>query len=285
MTDYRVSVITRTFNRPKMLRRALESIAAQTWEDKEVVVINDGGEDVEDIVRGFEGRLDVVYLSFPPDEKPGRCVAATKGIEASTGRWIAYCDDDDVYFPDHLETLMTAAKETGAKVLYTDGNVATEEPTGVDGEYEVPKVEPGPSEDFSRVGFYQGCYIHLSTFCHLRSVFDEQGGFDPELLVLEDLDLYFRYAFDHPFHHVPERTTQWAIRTDNTNAVTSMRKEFEETNRQLARKYLHIAVGDLVQMLQQGHVEIQGIMAGNSALMEKIERLEARVAELEGREK
>ncbi|HGY92257.1 MAG TPA: glycosyltransferase [Planctomycetes bacterium] len=284
MTDpYSVSVITRTCNRPRMLARAIESVAAQTWEQKQLVVVNDGGESVEDIVAPYRDRMDVVLLEFSPEEKPGRCLAQVRGIEAASGSWIAYLDDDDFWFPDHLQTLMEAAKETGAKVLYTDANKAIEEPDE-NGNYVVTRVEPGPSEDFSRAGFYLGCYIHLSTFCHHRTVFDEHGGFDPELPVLEDLDLFYRYAFDYVFHHIKKVTAQFSVRTDYTNAITSMRREFVETNEMLAKRYLHMAVGDMMVMLVRGRDQINGLYNMVTALSSRVEELERRIADLEKNE-
>ena len=60
-----------------------------------------------------------------------------------------------------------------------------------------------------------------------------------EVPVLEDLDLFFRYSHDHPFHHVKKVTTQFQVRSDNTNAISAMRKEFLETREALWRKYMH----------------------------------------------
>ena len=283
MIKERVSVIIRTYNRRKMLRRAIESVAKQTWENREAVVINDGGESVQDIVDEFAGQVDIVHLPFDAANKPGRCGAANEGIEASTGEWICYLDDDDFYYPNHLETLMAAAKDSGAMCLYTDSNLGQEEPMGEDGEYVIINVEPGPSEDFTRYGFYIGTYIHLSTFCHHRRLYDALGGFDLELSVLEDLDLFFRYSHDHEFHHVRKVTTQFQVRGDNTNAITSMRKEFVETREMLWRKYMHTVIPDMMVLMKEGHARLLGFAAKQDELLCRIDELEGRVAELENR--
>lgn len=279
MTEPRCSIIVRTFNRPRMLRRALASIADQTWKNVEAVVINDGGASVQDIVEEFRKRIHIVHLDFGPDEKPGRCLAATKGIEASTGRWIAYLDDDDIYYPDHIETVMRAAIASGAQCLYTDGMMA-EERLLANGDYEVTRLIPGPSEDFSRALFYTTAYIHLSTFVHSRAVFEKHGGFDPELPVLEDLDLYFRYSQDHSFEHLKKVTTQYHIRDDDTNAVTKMRREFRETKETLARKYLHTVVSDMMFFIVHGQAKLIETVQRVDELTQKIAQLEKKAAEL-----
>ena len=271
----------RTFNRPKMLQRALASVAEQTYANREAVVINDGGESVAAIVAEFEPKLDIIHLEYGADDKPGRCLAATKGIEASSGDYIAYLDDDDIHYPDHLEALMERAVETQALCLYTDANVGTETPTGVAGEYVISELRPGASEDFSRTGFYRGCYIHLSTFCHHRSVFEKHGGFDTELPVLEDLDLFFRYAQDHDFEHVPRYTAQYQIRTDDTNAVTAMRKEFQETREALCQKYLHSAVTDVMTYIEEGRGRLEALHGMIFALVDRVESLEARLQKID----
>lgn len=281
MSEPRCSIIMRTFNRPRMLRRALESVAAQTWKNVEAIVVNDGGEDVRPIIDDFRAKFHVVYLNFDADEKPGRCIAATKGIEASSGSWIAYLDDDDVFYPDHVETVMRAAMKSGAACLYTDGMMA-EETLLPDGGYAVKRLIPGPSEEFSRALFYTNAYIHLSTFVHQRSVFEKHGGFDPELPVLEDLDLYFRYSQDHAFEHIKKVTTQYHIRDDDTNAVTKMRREFRETKETLARKYLHTVVSDMMFFIVHGQAKLIETVQRVNELTRKIEALESKAAEILG---
>ncbi len=282
-TEPRVSIIIRTYNRPKMLRRALESVGRQTHKNLEAVVINDAGIDVQPLIDEFKDHFDILYLTFSPENKPGRCKAANEGIAQSSGEWICYLDDDDFYYPDHIETLMHEAKRTGALVLYTDANRGTEEPGEHPGDYVITAVGEGPSEDFSRAGVYCGCYIHLVTFCHHRKLYQQQGGFDENLPVLEDLDLFFRYAFDHEFHHIKKKTAQFQIRTDDTNAVTSMRREFSDTMEMLCKKYLHTAVGDMMVLIQEGRARLLGTAAMVEDLVVRIATLEHRISELENR--
>ncbi|MEE9394033.1 MAG: glycosyltransferase [Planctomycetota bacterium] len=279
MSEPRVSIIIRTFNRPDMLKRALDSVASQTWTNREVVVVNDAGCDVKNLLDELAPKMpqgwgDIVYLNFDRANKPGRCLAATKGIEASSGEWICYLDDDDFYYPNHLEVLMDKAATCDSKVFYTDANRGTEEPVGKDGAYVITTVGPGPSEDFSQTGFYVGCYIHLVTFCHHRSVFDAMGGFDTSLDVLEDLDLFFRYSQDHDFVHVPIVTGQFQIRTDNSNAVTAMRDEFVQTREQMLAKYLHTVVRDLMISLVQGKAALAAVNSQFESVNARIKRLE-----------
>ena len=88
----RASVIIRTYNRPQLLRRAVESVAKQTWRNLELVVANDAGEDVSELLDAFRGDFekpeDLVYLNWSQEEKPGRCTAGNLAVEASSGDWM-----------------------------------------------------------------------------------------------------------------------------------------------------------------------------------------------------
>lgn len=123
-----VSVILRTVNRPESLARALQSVLCQGHPRIQVVVVNDGGVDVAGVVEGFRAgveRLDLVTL----ERNRGRGGAGNAGLETVVGEWVAFLDDDDVWKPDHLETLVKALRtRPGARAAYT--GVEMEGPEG-----------------------------------------------------------------------------------------------------------------------------------------------------------
>ncbi len=99
-----VSIIVRTKDRPHLLRRALESLARQTYPRVEAVVINDGGQDVTPVVERFEGRFEaLVHRVISPGM--GRTRAANVGISLARGQWVGFLDDDDLLLPRAIERL------------------------------------------------------------------------------------------------------------------------------------------------------------------------------------
>ena len=267
-----VSVITRTRNRHDLLREAVESVAAQDYPHVELVVINDGGAPVEEVLAPYMGRLDVQLLNL---DSVGRCRAGNAGLEAARGTWITWLDDDDLYHPDHLSTLLHGIRTSGKQIAYTDAWQIKERRLE-DGSYEEVERSVPWSEDFSRVMMFRQSFIHLVTVMHHRDCAIRLGGMDPTLEVLEDWDMFFRFSEDYEFHHIKKTTAAFRVRDDMTNAVTAMRKEFVETRRRLFGRYAHLAMPELLNQLQLGVSEIAALHARISALESRVQDLESR---------
>lgn len=269
-----VSVILRTRNRPEFLREALESVAAQTWPRVEAVVVNDGGAPVDDVLEAFRGRVDVRHLDLQPGV--GRCAAANRALAASRGSRIAYLDDDDLYYPNHLEVLVEGLERSGRRVGYTDAHCIRQRRDPASGLYVEESRTLVLSHDFNRLRFLRESYIHIVTVMHDRICFEQAGGFDESLEVLEDMELFFRYSRDWPFHHIPRVTAAYRIRDDGTNAVTSMPEEFTRTRERLFGRYAHSVFHEFLTAMEGG----QQLLA---QLADRVKRLEAEVRELRSR--
>jgi glycosyltransferase involved in cell wall biosynthesis len=100
-----LSVIVPLFNKAAYIRRALDSIAHQTFGDFEVIIVDDGSTDGSDMIAGSypDARFRVVR-----QENQGPGAARNAGIAKSTGELIAFLDADDEWLPHHLETAVRA---------------------------------------------------------------------------------------------------------------------------------------------------------------------------------
>src|SRR6266481_6200086 len=103
MKNPHVSVVIPTFNRPVLLRDALESLTTQKGVPFEVAVINDAGTNVGDVVSQYKEKLQINYFSLPVNK--GLPTARNTGLKFSKGEFVAYLDDDDIYLPGHLKAL------------------------------------------------------------------------------------------------------------------------------------------------------------------------------------
>ena len=112
-----VSVIVRTKDRPALLANALRSIAEQTYSNLEIVVVNDGGQDVKDVITALSGEIPVTYINH--EKSKGGAVAANSGLKAARGLYLNFLDDDDILYPGHVETLVSYLVDARDKVAYS----------------------------------------------------------------------------------------------------------------------------------------------------------------------
>lgn len=198
----RVSVVVRTRDRPELLAEALESLAASTYRQVEVVLVNDGGAPPSPPA-DFPFGLVRVEL----ERNQGRAAAANAGVAAATGDYLAFLDDDDLVEPEHLQTLVGLAGGAGVRVAYTDAAVGVYE-LGAEGwtcrERRLPY-----SRDFDPDLLLFDNYIPLHTLLVERRLFAEAGPFDPELAFFEDWDFLIRLAARAPFHHLRRVTCEY----------------------------------------------------------------------------
>jgi glycosyltransferase involved in cell wall biosynthesis len=107
-----VSVVMPTRDRPAMLGRALESVRRQQHDAVEVIVVNDGGQDVSDIVSRFpQARL------IGHEHPRGVSAARNRALDEARGEYVAFLDDDDIYFKDHLSSMVMALETHHADVM------------------------------------------------------------------------------------------------------------------------------------------------------------------------
>jgi len=118
----KVSVIIPTYNRFKYLLNAIQSIKAQTYKNVEIIVINDCSTQPE--YYNHDWNVTIIHLKQNSKEIMGFACAAfvrNAGIEVATGKYIAFCDDDDIWFSNKLELQIAAMLKTGCKMSSTEG--------------------------------------------------------------------------------------------------------------------------------------------------------------------
>jgi len=213
-----VSVIVPTFNRPEMLRKALSSILAQTYENFEILVINDCGTDVRVVVEGLNNSGRIRYLSH--DRNQGLSAARNTGLRAARGKYIAYLDDDDIYLPNHLDTLVRFLECSGKPVAYTDAYClrltrSEDEPFH---ETEERFVHGSDEWDNDRI-LYEN-FVPVLCFMHQRQCIGATGCFDESLSTHEDWEMWLRLSRRHEIVHIPVVTCEFR-RNESVHSMTN----------------------------------------------------------------
>ncbi|MBP1730305.1 MAG: glycosyl transferase [Deltaproteobacteria bacterium] len=181
-----VSVIITTYNRRKYLKPAVESVLAQDYPDKEIIVIDDGSDDAtEDEAR----TLPVRYVW---KENGGISSARNLGISLAKGDFIAFLDVDDLWLKGKLSMQMRMMEETGNLISYTD------EIWVRNGK----RLNQGKKHRKYSGFIYERCLplciISPSSAVVARKVYDDVGLFDETLPACEDYDMWLRIACRHP---------------------------------------------------------------------------------------
>jgi glycosyltransferase involved in cell wall biosynthesis len=220
-----VSVIVATYNRPDRLYECLRSVLGQTYPKIEMVVVNDAGIDVKEIIESLNDNGNITYLEHPNNR--GIAAARNTGVAASKGKFIAYLDDDDIYYPEHIESLVRVLESGDYRVAYTDAHRGHQKT--IDGRRMVTKRDVPYSCDFDFNHLLIRNFIPTPCIVHEKSCLDDVGNFDESLPVLEDWDLWIRLSRIYPFRHVRKVTCEFAWETDGGTLTSGRRVLFRQT--------------------------------------------------------
>lgn len=228
-----VSVIIPTFNRPDQLLCALKSVLEQTFTAFEAVVVNDCGIDVSKLLKTLDDHR-IVHLRH--EKNKGLAATRNTGIRAARGKYIAYLDDDDEFYPDHLQTLVDTLEGSQFKAAYTDGDKCFYEEK--DGSLILVEKFVEHSVEFDPIRMLIQNYIPVLCMMHEKACLDNIGLFDETMSVHEDWDLWARLSRAIPFKHVKRTTCAYNITLNaQKNMTTTRRLEFVKTMQHIYRKH------------------------------------------------
>lgn len=187
-----ISVVIPLYNKVRHIKRALDSVLAQTYRDFEVVAVNDGSTDGSEKVveRYADPRIRLVH-----QENAGVSAARNRGICEARADLIAFLDADDEWFPDHLAVINSLAGRypqcgffaTGRRVEDERGNRRVVEFRGIPGE----SLE-GIIDNYVRSFLNGDQLVHSSSVAVMRSCFKEVGLFLEGEHYGEDWEMWFR---------------------------------------------------------------------------------------------
>jgi GT2 family glycosyltransferase/acetyltransferase-like isoleucine patch superfamily enzyme len=211
-----VTIVTRTYrNRNEFLRQAIMSVLNQTYPNVELVIVEDGGETMKDLVAEFQSP-DGRPIRFYGMDKVGRSVTGNYGLEMARGTYCMFLDDDDLLFSDHVEVLVAAlAKNRESVAAYS---LAMEVGTNVaaDGRYiEVSHETPSYyKHEYDYDILLDHNFIPIQSLLFQRSLYLQRGGFETDMSNLEDWNLWLRYGYGNTFTYVAKTTSLFRTPAD-----------------------------------------------------------------------
>lgn len=274
----KVSVILPTYNRAFLIKETIESVLTQTYQDFELIIVDDASNDpTPDVVAGF--RSD--KIKYFKVEKRGRSGARNFGLKRATGSYISFIDSDDLFLPHKLEKqveLLRNRKEYG--MIYTAAYSINDRGARIPSVYnrnDIMRVSPKQGHKrayfnlksgdiYYDVSFYVPLTILLPTVMLKREVYEVVGDFDTNLDRFEDIDYWRRVSkrfmilgWDEPTCKIRTHQGNELCRMDTRMILENLNRYYEKVKREDTEKgssrirsgmaclYMFYAVGILGQ--------------------------------------
>lgn len=191
----RFSVIIPVYNRTDTLRSAIESVFLQTYQDYEIIVVDDGSDlKVAQCLEPYMGRIRYIRHT----KNRGVSAARNTGIIASQGEYVAFLDSDDIWLPEKLER-QNEVFAKGWMICYCDEFWYKKDRFINQG----PKHEKFGGQIFTKI--LDICRISPSSCSIHKSVFKKCGLFDENMRVCEDYDLWLRISSEYYIFFMQEK--------------------------------------------------------------------------------
>ena len=184
------SIIIPTYNREKLIGRAIKSVLNQSFEDFEIIVVDDGSKDrTEDVVNSFKDeRIKYIY-----QENAERSVARNKGIKNASGQWICFLDSDDYFDSDRLRNIYLFSIKVNTDCILTGHKKYWEKNN---------KITKYDAAEFYNDIVFEYCQrakpIATCEVIAKKSVF-ENNLFDERFNVWEDTHLFYRILSNYRY--------------------------------------------------------------------------------------
>ncbi len=197
----RVSVIIPAFNYGHFLPEALDSVLAQSFQDFEIIVVDDGSTDTtQEAVSAYIKKNPKRIRYFYQDNK-GPAAARNKGIREARGEYIAFLDADDLWLPKKLDLQIDRFQNNPNCGLVYTGYYLMNECGAIQGIY---SMQPVPKEIIKKRILLTNPMAGTPTIMVRKSCFEKVGYFDEDLVSAEDWDMWLRIIRKYDFAHVRE---------------------------------------------------------------------------------
>ena len=178
----RVSILVPVHNAREWIAAAIESALAQSWDNTEVIVLDDGSTDGSiDAVRAYAPNIRIEF-----QQRRGQNASRNRLTALSSGEWLLYLDADDELAPDAVERKM--ARSSGADALYGSMELRTQRGRDLISS----QIIVATSFDDPLAAAFLWKYPNTSSFMFRRQAVVDAGGWNEAIHSCTDYDLYFK---------------------------------------------------------------------------------------------
>lgn len=203
-----VSVIIPTYNGSRFIRETIQSVLDQTYNNLEIMVVDDGSTDDTSLIVKSITDQRITYIQ---QKNAGVSPARNHGIAVSKGDYIAFLDHDDVWLPCKLEKQLSLFEQNPkVALIYSDVFIINEN-NFIIGKYS-HKIKFFRGRIFKEL--FSSCFITILTVVIKKSVFLEVGPFLP-YKICEDYDLLLKCAAEYPIDYIDEPLAKYRVHGSN----------------------------------------------------------------------
>lgn len=206
-----VSVVIATYNMGRYLEQAVGSVLSQSWDNIEVIVVDDGStDDTETRIKVFENTGLITYIK---NENQGQPKAKNCGIRHARANFIAFCDADDLWHPDKLTQQMPLFDDPEVGIVYSEVSNIDENNRFYDQPPPYVRYQGYVTEQLLIRNF-----VPFGTAVIRRECVEKNGLFDEQFKMGIDWDLWLRYSLDWKFAYTPQKTyiyREWSGQMSN----------------------------------------------------------------------
>lgn len=224
--DPKVSVILPTFNGASRgyLDEAIESALSQTYKNYELIIIDDGSNDgTEKVCKKY---LDGVRVKYIYQDNKGLAIARNTGIVHSSGSFVCFIDDDDVWKREKLQRqidFFIKNNDPRVGMVYTAAEYIDEEGRSLGIRY-----APAKGDIYKTLIFKGNIITCPSSVMIKKEVLEKVGILKAEMKSLEDLELWFRIAQIYHVYSINDDLVKYRLHQNRITSSHYKREEFYE---------------------------------------------------------
>lgn len=211
----KVSVIIPTYNAANYITEAIDSVLSQTFIDYEVIVVDDGSTDnTRDIIRKYNGKIKYTY-----QKNSGTSAARNTAIRESRGEYLAFLDADDLWLPEKLEVQVKFLDQNPDLAFVCSDSYV------IDKSQKIINIWAKGIRNYETFeSLYEENFVLILTVLMRKSCLLNVGGFDEELIISQDYDLWLRIAKKYKFKHLNIPLAKYRLHQNNISRNIALKQ-------------------------------------------------------------
>lgn len=226
--QFKVSVIIPTYNSERFLRGTIDRVLAQTFTDYEILIVDDKSTDNTSlIVKEYTDRLSNVRAFFLQSNSGGPAKPKNVGIQAAVGKYIAFLDHDDLWYPEKLRTCVQVLDTQDVDMVFSNSDTL-DLSIATDTTIEVHLLDTYVFQEVDILTNSGQNIRSCSGVMVKKSALMKVGLFDEKFSLGDDWDMWTRFVLTHKkISFIPRVLYTYVMHQENTMSTTTPKRILE----------------------------------------------------------